>query len=377
MDKKDGRIVYSVSDLNSEIKDVLEQYQVWVKGEVSEYKYSPKWYYSFFTLKDQDAQIRCVVRDDAVKKLKFNFEDGQEVLIYGQVSLYEARGDYQIKVSKIEEIGVGSLQKQLEELKAKLQNEGLFDEERKKPIPRFPSKVGVVTSANGAAFKDFKKVLSHRFQGLEIILKDTLVQGKKAASGIAKAIEEFNNEDEAEVLIVMRGGGSLEDLWCFNEEAVARAIFNSVIPVVSAVGHEKDVTISDLVSDHRSSTPSNAAEELVPHKDDLMRMLDEFYKKIQNAKENFRELPLKLDLLFKSIINKFQNFIENKNNSLDLIYKNILSLSPENVLDRGYSLVYRKSKLVKKASDVRLSDDLKVKLSSGGLFVNVKGKSKK
>ncbi len=374
---KDEKSILTVAQLNDQAKAVLEQFWVWVRGEVSEFKQSRSWVYNYFTLKDESAQVRCIVRDDVLKKLPFEMTDGQAVVVFGQVSLYTKRGDYQLKVQTVEAVGQGTLQQQLEKLKQKLQAEGLFAEERKRPLPRFPAKIGVISSKDGAAWKDFKKVLSHRFGGLELILRDVLVQGGKSPIQIVKALEAFNAEREVDLIVLTRGGGSLEDLWGFNDERVARAIVASEIPVVSAVGHEKDVTIADLVADHRSSTPSNAAEEIVPHRDELARQLDEFVFKITQIKNRWKELPQEIDLVWEQVRLGFARFIRERAQNLDLVYRKILALSPEGVLSRGYGLVYRKDKLVSRASQVKVGELLKIRLAEGGLFTEVKGKSKK
>lgn len=374
---KDEKSILTVAQLNDQAKAVLEQFWVWVRGEVSEFKQSRSWVYNYFTLKDEAAQVRCIIRDDVLKKLPFEMADGQAIVVFGQVSLYTKRGDYQLKVQTVEAVGQGSLQQQLEKLKQKLQGEGLFAEERKRPLPRFPAKIGVISSKDGAAWKDFKKVLSHRFGGLELVLRDVLVQGEKSPAQIVGALEAFNAEREVDLIVLTRGGGSLEDLWGFNDERVARAIVSSEIPIVSAVGHEKDVTIADLVADHRSSTPSNAAEEIVPHRDELARQLDEFVFKITQIKNRWKELPQEIDSVWEQVRLGFTRFIRERAQNLDLIYRKVLALSPEGVLARGYGLVYRKDKLVSRASQVKIGELLKIRLAEGGLFTEVKGKSKK
>lgn len=374
---KDEKSILTVAQLNDQAKAVLEQFWVWVRGEVSEFKQSRSWVYNYFTLKDESAQVRCIVRDDVLTKLPFELIDGQAIVVFGQVSLYTKRGDYQLKVQMVEMVGQGSLQQQLEKLKQKLQAEGLFAEERKRPLPRFPAKIGVISSKDGAAWKDFKKVLAHRFSGGEVILRDVLVQGEKSPVQIVSALESFNAEREVDLIVLTRGGGSLEDLWGFNDERVARAIVGSAIPIVSAVGHEKDVTIADLVADHRSSTPSNAAEEIVPHRDELARQLDEFAFKITQIKNRWKELPQEIDSVWEQVQLGFTRFIRERAQNLDLIYRKVLALSPEGVLSRGYGLVYRKDKLVSRASQVKIGELLKIRLAEGGLFTEVKGKSKK
>lgn len=371
------RQIFTISEINAQAKEMLEHFQVWIKGEVSEFKQSDAWVYNYLTLKDDQAQIRGIVSSFVLDKMDFDLRDGQEVVVFGKLSIYERRGDYQIKIEKIEELGKGNLQEQLEKLKAKLQAEGLFAEELKKPLPLFPQKIGVVSSRTGAAFKDFKKIIKARFPGVEIHLRDVLVQGDSSPAQVKEAIERFASDGEVDVIVVTRGGGSLEDLWGFNDEGVARAIYDAEIPVISAVGHEKDITIADLVADHRSSTPSNAAEEIVPDSADLFRQLDDFASRIKKVREDWRELPERVNYLWQSIQNNFQRFLKDKELAAELLYRKVGALSPESVLGRGYSLVYRGDKPVRSASQVKLNEKLRIQLAKGGLFVTVKGKSKK
>lgn len=374
---KDEKSILTVAQLNDQAKAVLEQFWVWVKGEVSEFKQSRSWVYNYFTLKDDSAQVRCLVQGEVLAKLSEKLTDGQAIIVFGQVSLYAKRGDYQLKVQKIQTVGRGILQERLEKLKQKLQAEGLFAEGRKKFLPRFPERIGVISSKDSAAWKDFKKVLTHRFRNLQLILRNVLVQGEKSPEQIVEAIRLFNLEREVDLIVLTRGGGSLEDLWGFNDERVARAIAVSTIPVVSAVGHEKDVTIADLVADHRSSTPSNAAEEIVPHGDELARQLDDFAFKIEQVKNRWKKLPREASLRREQVRQKYDRFIRERGQALDLVYRKILALSPMAVLERGYGIVYRKDQVVRRVGQVKLGELLKIKLARGGLFAEVKGKSKK
>jgi len=371
------RQIFTVSEINAQAREVLEHFQVWIKGEVSEFKQSDAWVYNYLTLKDDQAQIRGIVSSFVLDEIDFDLQDGQEVVAFGKLSIYERRGDYQIKIDKIEQLGKGSLQEQLEKLKAKLQAEGLFADELKKPLPLFPEKIGVVSSRTGAAFKDFRKIIKARFPGVEIQLRDVLVQGDSSPAQVKEAIQKFDNDGEVDVIVVTRGGGSLEDLWGFNDEGVARAIYKAEIPVISAVGHEKDITIADLVADHRSSTPSNAAEEVVPDSADLFRRLDDFASRIKQVRENWRELPKATTELWQSIQNNFRRFLKDKKLATELLYRKVEAISPAAVLDRGYSLVYRGDKPVRSADQVKLNEKLRIQLAKGGLFVTVKGKSKK
>lgn len=272
--KKDEPEVLSISDLNKEIKKILESSYpiIWVKGEISNFK-KPASGHMYFTLKDPKAQIRAIMFRGFAQNLKFRPEDGMEVLVQCKVTVYEPRGDYQLFCEVMEPVGFGALQVAFEKLKAQLQSEGLFDKTKKKPIPSFPSKIGIITSPTGAAIRDMLNVLGRRFGGgLDITVLPVAVQGEKAKGEIAHAIEVANRlgPERFDVLLVGRGGGSLEDLWAFNEEVVARAVAQSKIPTISCVGHEVDFTICDFVADLRAPTPSAAAELVVKNKADLL-----------------------------------------------------------------------------------------------------------
>ena len=253
------KTVRSVSEITNLLKKLIDQQpefqNVWVQGEVSNYSRSGAGHV-YFTLKEESHQISVAIFRSNANLLKFLPKDGEEVIVQGQLSLYSARGQYQIVGRNVEPVGIGALQRAFEELKQRLANEGLFDDIYKKPLPRFPRKIGVVTSETGAAIQDILQQLRKRYPLAEVLLHPTLVQGDGAVQGIAFALQAMNQRDDIDVLIVGRGGGSIEDLWAFNEERVARAIFDSRIPVVSAVGHETDFTIADWVADYRAPTPS-------------------------------------------------------------------------------------------------------------------------
>ncbi len=276
-DEQSENHVFSVSELNQLARELLEDSfsQVWIEGEISNWKPASSGHV-YFTLKDADAQIRAAMFKGQARSLKFAPRDGIQVLVRAQVTLYAARGDYQIVVEEMREAGLGALQRKFEELKAKLSKEGLFSDEFKKPLPRWPKKIGVVTSPTGAVIQDILTVLRRRFPGLPVILFPVAVQGDVAPPQIVRAIELANQLKECDVLIVGRGGGSLEDLWAFNDERVARAIFASALPIVSAVGHQTDFTIADFVADVRAPTPSAAAELLSPNTAEILQMLRGF-----------------------------------------------------------------------------------------------------
>src|SRR6266446_6851495 len=271
--------VFTVSELTRNIRGTLETKfgAVWVQGEISNYKLHPSGH-QYFTLKDQRAQISCVIWRDTMAPLRKPLADGAEVQVYGTVTVFEARGQYQLNVQILQPRGVGLLQAKFEALKRRLEADGLFAPERKRPLPKFPRRIGIVTSPSGAAIRDMFNVLHRRAPWLQILVNPVRVQGTGAAQEIAVAIRELATPNEywrvLDLIVVTRGGGSIEDLWEFNEEIVARAIFNSAVPIVSAVGHEIDFTICDFVADLRAPTPSAAAELIVPDVIDLQRRID-------------------------------------------------------------------------------------------------------
>ena len=269
----------SVTELNLYIKNLLESQpmlaHISVRGELSNYKIYPSGHH-YFTLKDSESSIRCVMFKSSADKLRFRPENGMGVTVYGRVSVYPRDGAYQLYCAQIMPEGIGDLQVAFRQLKEKLEAEGLFDESHKKPLPRFPGKIAIVTSSAGAAVHDMIRILGKRWPMAKILLLPVRVQGTEAPAEIAGAIRYANEFDVADLIITGRGGGSIEDLWAFNDERVARAIYVSRIPVISAVGHEPDVTISDYVADRRASTPSNAAEIAVPDCREIADLLDAF-----------------------------------------------------------------------------------------------------
>src|SRR6516225_5553291 len=258
------RRVYTVSDLTARIRDLLARNftDVSVQGEISNCRPAASGHL-YFTLKDERAQVRCVFFKQQQRGMRFRPEDGLKVTVRGSVSVYEARGEYQIYVESLEPAGRGALQLAFEQLKKRLETEGLFDAKRKKPLPLLPSRIGLITSPSGAAVRDVVRILKRRFPNVHLTLYPVRVQGEGAADGIVKALAYFNRKRSADVLLLVRGGGSLEDLWSFNEESVARSMVACAIPVISGVGHETDFTIADFVADVRASTPSAAAELVV------------------------------------------------------------------------------------------------------------------
>lgn len=276
------RSVFSVSGLNSAVARLLEQEfaWVWVEGEISNLA-TPASGHIYFTLKDASAQVRCAMFRGRNRELKFRPENGSQVVVRCKVSLYEARGDYQLIVDRMEQAGAGALQKKFEELKQKLAAEGLFSEAGKQSLPEVPACIGVITSRTGAAIRDVLSVIARRFPSVPVKLFPVPVQGEESAPAICHALELAQQYGACDVLLLVRGGGSLEDLWSFNEESVARAIFNCSIPVVSGVGHEVDITIADFVADHRAATPTAAAETVTPDQQAWMQTLDWYQSRLQ------------------------------------------------------------------------------------------------
>lgn len=286
MDIFSEKTILTVTRLTALLRGVLEENfeQVWVQGEVSNLS-TPSSGHFYFTLKDTGAQLRCVMFKGAARNLKFRPADGMGLIVRGHVSVYDQRGEYQLICEYLEPAGVGALQLAFAQLKERLAREGLFDEVHKKPLPPFPRRVGIITSPTGAAIHDMLNVLKRRFASLEILLYPVRVQGEGSALEIARAIDDMNRLGQVDVLIVGRGGGSLEDLWAFNEEAVARAVHRSRLPVISAVGHETDWTICDFVADLRAPTPSAAAELVVASSVELRSRLESFQHRLLFAME--------------------------------------------------------------------------------------------
>jgi exodeoxyribonuclease VII large subunit len=276
-----GRRIWTVTELTTRIRDLLEAqfHDLWIEGEISNCRQAQSGHL-YFTLKDARAQVRCVCFRNEVRLLRFRPEDGLHVTVRGAVSVYEARGEYQIYVQHIEPVGLGALQLAFEQLKQRLEAEGLFDPARKKPLPLLPRRIGLVTSPTGAAVRDILRVLRRRFPNAHVVLYPVRVQGEGAAKEIVEAIKYFNRKRLADVLIVARGGGSLEDLWAFNEEIVARAMAASLVPIICGVGHETDFTIADFVADLRAPTPSAAAEIVVQSRQEFDRHIGELERRI-------------------------------------------------------------------------------------------------
>jgi len=382
----------TVSELTRKIRSLLEASfpQIWVQGEISNFR-NPASGHMYFSLKDEYAQIPCVMWRSRNEWLPFFPEDGMKVVVNARMSLYEKRGAYQLDVWQMIPSGAGELQMAFEQLKARLQAEGLFNPEHKQPLPKFPRRIGIVTSPTGAAIQDLVSVLWRRFPLVEIILNPVRVQGEGAAAEIARAIREFNQFGEVDVLIVGRGGGSLEDLWAFNEEVVARAVFNSHIPVVSAVGHEIDFSICDFVADLRAPTPSVAAELVVPSQDDIKITLAETKRKLtqwlletirynrdkidtihrsyafRQPMDWVRQQAQRLDELKRNMTTGFNHQIELQRQSLKGYQDRLSLLEHRNVLKRGYSLCFRRAdhKLVNSSAELQSGTEIELEFFVG------------
>lgn len=384
--------VYSVTQLNNYVKGILDNDEnlkhIFVTGEISNYKahYSGHLY---MTIKDETASIKAVMFAGNASRLRFKPENGMKVLIFGTISLFPRDGSYQLYISDMQPDGIGALSIAFEQLKEKLSKEGLFSDAHKKALPQFPSKVGVVTSETGAAVQDIFNVLQRRYPVAEIVLRPAKVQGTGAAEDIAKAITEFNESDGADVIIVGRGGGSIEDLWAFNEEIVARAVFASRIPIISAVGHETDYTICDFVADLRAPTPSAAAELAVPDKLELSSTLLAYKRHILELTKNrineernkllsieqkevmrnpitrINEQRKEIAYISERLETLVSGEIDEQKSRFSTLVGKLDALSPLNVISRGYALVESKGKVVTAKKQLSVDDELTLTLSDG------------
>ena len=397
--------VYSVTELTRNIRVILEDAfsSVWVEGEVSNFTQHTSGH-MYFTLKDSASQISCVIFKSVNKKLKFGIQNGMHFICFGRISVYDKRGSYQFYAEQVEPKGVGVLQLALQQLKERLSKEGLFDKERKVPIPYLPACIGVITSLTGAAIRDILNVTKRRFADVEIIINPVKVQGKGSASEIADAVRELNELNESpalgrkiDVIIVGRGGGSLEDLWSFNEEVVARAIYNSKIPVISAVGHEIDYTIADLVADLRAPTPSVAAELVIPRKEELRDRIDVLTGRLGNVlshkikllKERltqlresyvlrepmnmFRQAKQRVDELDRGLGVALKALLEAKRQSFNVLGGKLEVLSPLAVLARGYSITGKLpgGGVLRSSKNVKIGDNVETRLGKGSFISEI------
>ncbi|MEK6614270.1 MAG: exodeoxyribonuclease VII large subunit [Candidatus Binatota bacterium] len=389
----------TVSELNQIVKGTLEKEldAFWVVGEISNFRIPPSGHL-YFTLKDDKSQIAAVMFRRQGMSLSFQPENGMEVFCFGRVSVYPVRGDLQLYVEKVEPKGQGALYLAFEQLKKKLAEEGLFAAERKRALPFLPASIGIVTSLQGAALRDILRILGDRYPKRRVVIRPVKVQGVGAAVEIAEGITELGHSGKVEVMIVGRGGGSLEDLWAFNEEVVARAIFAAPVPVISAVGHEIDFTIADFVADHRAPTPTAAAEMVVPRKADLMervedleaRMLREIQGRIECEREawtglvrrladprrRLQENQMLLDDLSLSLWRRFQDRLGRLRERLTHDAGRLSGLSPLAVLERGYSIAHKmpEALIVKDSDSLKIGDLLRVTFARGKSLCRVEQK---
>lgn len=410
-----------ISELNNYIKSLLDKdtflNKIYLKGEISNFKNHTRGHL-YFTLKDDTSRISAVMFQSSAVKLTFVPEDGMNVLVSGRISAYPAQGSYQIYVETMEPDGLGALYIEYEKLKKKLAAKGLFANEHKVPIPKFPERVGVITAPTGAAVRDIMSTIKRRYPMCEAILFPCLVQGKDAAPDIVRQIKRADAYG-VDTIIVGRGGGSIEDLWAFNEEIVAQAIYDCVTPIISAVGHEIDWTIADFVADLRAPTPTGAAEMAVPTVIDIKTLIDNYkirlnkniknmvntkFIKLRSLKQSFiLKNPMsmyevkeqKLDTLIETINKDIKNIINDKENKLnkiklsvvlqnphnlikdkkikfDLLVNTLKLVNPLGILDKGYSLVEVNNKIIKSSNDVKVSDMLNIRLHEGSIKAEVK-----
>ena len=389
-------LIYGVSQVTSYLRDLLSYDEllsdIWIEGEVANLR-RPGSGHSYFTLRDGNSSIRCVhFRNSRGAE---HLQDGAAVVAHGRVTLYEVRGDLQLVADAIQPEGVGELQLRLEQLKAQLEREGLFEESRKRPLPFFPRRIGVVTSPTGAVWQDIRTVVSRRFPMVELALAPAMVQGDAAAGTIVEGIATLNDEPDIDVVIVARGGGSLEDLWPFNEESVARAVFSSRVPVVSAVGHETDFTVCDLVADVRAPTPSAAAEIVVPDRMELLQRLSAsvhrvdssvtqqvgvaigdvglLWTKLGRAVPEVDQLRLRVDDRLDSARTLLTHRVELSRGQVDRLATALRTLSPQDTLRRGYSIVVDRESgsVVSSARETQQGSPLDITLNEGTIAVAV------
>lgn len=411
----------TISLINQAIKKVIDAQpflnKVYLKGEISNYKGHTRGHL-YFTLKDETSRLSAVMFSTAASKLNFTPVDGMNVLVEGRIAVYEASGAYQVYVDKMVEDGIGNLYLEYEKLKKKLDEEGLFKIDHKLPIPKFPKTIGIITAPTGAAVRDIISTIKRRYPLCQTILFPTLVQGELAKDNIVKQIQTAQEYD-LDLIICGRGGGSIEDLWAFNEECVARAIYDSKIPIISAVGHEPDFTIADYVADLRAPTPTGAAEMAVPNLLDLKTLISQYEirlnetirKRIDFDKKQLDRLknshvlqnPLamyeikeqKLDNLintintyiinklkhkeqeYKALTNKYvlvnpHSIYENKKHSFELLLNKLTILNPMAILEKGYSVVEVDSKIVNNVENIKVNDELNIKLFKGNIKAVVK-----
>jgi exodeoxyribonuclease VII large subunit len=391
---------WSVSEVNRYVRDLLESdhnlRDLWVQGEVSNLA-RPRSGHIYFTLKDDRASLRCVMWRSTVQQQKFLPQDGDAVEAHGKISVYEVGGQYQFYVDTIKPRGKGALYQEFLRLKAKLEAEGLFDEERKRPIPLWPERIGIVTSPTGAALRDMLNTMRRRYPLVEVILAPSAVQGEAAPGEIVRALQVLNEKVKPDVILVGRGGGSIEDLWAFNDENVARAVAASEVPVISGVGHQTDFTIADFVADLRAPTPTAAAELAVPNREDLLLdlsaarqrleqvvtlRLDDQRWQLKNLAQAIRQLSpqariqsdrQRLDELSHRAATTVRHALQIQRSRLEAAVQRLDDLNPQTVLARGYALVTdAEERIVRSVAQVAPGDALHVRISDGEFGVEVK-----
>ncbi len=396
--KRNTETFFTVSEITRQIRTSLEYNfsNISILGEISNVR-KPSSGHIYLTLKDKNSQLQAVVFRNVANKIKFELKDGMEVITFGSVTVYEPRGQYQLIINKVEPKGVGALQLAFQQLKEKLEKEGLFDQTHKKPIPFIPQKIGIVTSPTGAAIKDILNIIDRRFANVEILIYPVKVQGEGAAQEIAEAITKLNTLTDIDVIIAGRGGGSLEDLWAFNEEIVARSIYNSRIPIISAVGHEIDITIADLVADKRALTPSEAGELVVPRKDLLLDMLEKLETRLLQSLtgklrlskdklvritnsyamrqpfDRLRRWQQRLDEFAQRLKLNITHALNTEREKLSGIAGKLESLSPLNVLKRGYTITTRleNNKSLREVKGLNKEDKIKTSFSKGSVISTI------
>ena len=400
----EGRYVFTVSEMNQFIKELLDNVpplqEVLLRGEISNYKVYPSGHH-YFTLKDSQSSLKCVMFKTSTMRLRFRPENGMQVIAAGRISVYPRDGAYQLYCTGLTPEGVGDLSVAFEQLKEKLRKEGLFDAAHKKPLPVYPRRIAIVTSPAGAAVHDMIRILRRRYPLAKVLLLPVRVQGTEAPAEIAGAIRYANRHALADVLITGRGGGSLEDLWAFNDERVARAIYEAETPVISAVGHEPDVAISDFVADRRASTPSNAAEIAVPDMEELLRTLEGTQQRLtQGVLRGIGYRTQQLDALAKKrVLTEPTAYLEDRRQDIDHLTHRLCAgmravtdgegrrfgalaasldaLSPLKVLGRGYALAQTADGTVlRSAGQVETGETVHLRLAEGGLVCQVKEKEK-
>lgn len=390
--------IITVSELTKKIKATLEFNpdfrNIWVSGEISNFKHHSSGH-MYFTMKDNAGALRCVMFRSRSASLIFRPENGMKVIARGNISLYERDGQYQLYVDELQPDGIGALHIAFEQLKARLQQEGLFDQAHKRKLPLIPKKIGIATSPTGAAIRDILTVIKRRWPNVHIIIAPVAVQGENAPAEIAAGIELLNQVADIDVIIAGRGGGSLEELWAFNTEIVARSIYNSQIPVISAVGHEVDFTIADFVADMRAATPSAAAEIVVPDRYEMNRHLVNLNKSLQkavqanlerqknrlglclqqsvfkNPKDYINQSQQQLDYLKQFLFKGMQNIFTQKEKTIKLLAGSLNALSPLATLERGYSICQKDGQAISDVKNSKIGDHVQILLQKGKLFCAV------